>query len=133
MPKRVLIADDDADLRRAIRRFLQSRTTCEVCGEAVNGAEAITKAGTLNPDLIVLDYSMPVMNGIEAGTVIKAMLPDVPVILFTSEDTWEIQSASSRRGDRDRADGSARNERRKRTRSSIDGLEPSACRLFRSP
>jgi CheY-like chemotaxis protein len=94
MPKRILIAGDDADLRRVTRCFLESRTTCEVCGEAVNGVDAIEKAGTLNPDLILLDYSMPVMNGIEAGAVLKAMLPEVPVILFTGQDTWAIESAA---------------------------------------
>jgi two-component system vancomycin resistance associated response regulator VraR len=94
MPKRILIADDDEDIRRVIRWFLESRTTCEVCGEAVNGFDAIEKARTLNPDLILLDYSMPAMNGIEAGAVLKAMLPKVPVILFTALDTSAIESAA---------------------------------------
>jgi CheY-like chemotaxis protein len=86
MPKRILIADDDEDIRRVIRWFIESRTTCKLCGEAVNGIDAIEKARTLNPDLILLDYSMPAMNGIETGAVLKAMLPNVPVILFTSQD-----------------------------------------------
>ena len=94
MPKRILIADDDEDIRSVIRWFLESRTTCEVCGEAVNGVDAIEKARTLNPDLILLDYSMPSMNGIETGAVLKAMLPQVPVILFTSQDTSAIESAA---------------------------------------
>ena len=94
MPKRILIADDDEDLRRVIRWFLESRTTCEVCGEAVNGVDAIEKARTLNPDLILLDFSMSAMNGIETGAVLKAMLPEVPIILFTSQDTGAIESAA---------------------------------------
>jgi DNA-binding NarL/FixJ family response regulator len=94
MTKRILIADEDEDIRRVIRWFLESRTTCEVCGEAVNGVDAIEKARTLNPDLILLDYSMPAMNGIETGAVLKAMLPEVPVILFTSQDTGAIESAA---------------------------------------
>jgi DNA-binding NarL/FixJ family response regulator len=94
MPKQILIADDDEDLRRMLRWFLESRTTCEVCGEAVNGVDAIEKARTLSPDLILLDYSMPAMNGIETGAVLKAMLPQVPVILFTSQDTSAIESAA---------------------------------------
>src|ERR1700722_18770410 len=94
MPKRILIADDDDDIRRVIRWFLESRTTCEVCGEAVNGVDAIEKARTLNPDLILLDYSMPAMNGIETGAVLKAMLPEVPVILFTNQDTSSLESAA---------------------------------------
>jgi DNA-binding NarL/FixJ family response regulator len=98
MPKRILIADDDEALRAVIRRFLESHTTCEVCGEAVNGADAIAKAETLNPDLILLDYLMPGMNGIETGAVLKAMMPEVPVILFTGEDSWAIQSAAMSAG-----------------------------------
>jgi DNA-binding NarL/FixJ family response regulator len=94
MPKRILIADDNEDVRRVTRWFLESRTTCEVCGEAVNGVDAIEKARTLGPDLILLDYSMPAMTGIEVGAVLKAMLPEVPVILFTSQDTRAIESAA---------------------------------------
>jgi CheY-like chemotaxis protein len=91
MPKRILIADDDEALRAVIRRFLESHTTCEVCGEAVNGVDAIEKAEMLNPDLILLDYAMPGMNGIETGAVLKAMMPELPVILFTGDDSFAIQ------------------------------------------
>ena len=94
MPKRILIADDNEDVRRVTRWFLESRTICEVCGEAVNGVDAIEKARTLSPDLILLDYSMPAMNGIEVGAVLKAMLPELPVILFTSQNIWAIESAA---------------------------------------
>jgi DNA-binding NarL/FixJ family response regulator len=94
MAKRILIADDNEDVRRMIRWFFKFRTTYEVCGEAVNGVDAIEKARTLNPDLILLDYSMPAMNGIEAGAVIKAMLPGVPLILFTAQDSGAIESAA---------------------------------------
>ena len=94
MPKHILIADEDEDIRRVIRWLIESRTTCKVCAEAVNGVDAIEKARTLNPDLILLDFSMPAMNGIETGAVLKAMLPEVPVILFTSQDTGTIESAA---------------------------------------
>ena len=94
MPKRILIADDDEDLRRVLRWFLESRTTCEVCGEAVNGIDSIEKARTLSPDLILLDYSMPTMNGIETGAVLTAMLPGVPIILFTGTVAGQIESAA---------------------------------------
>jgi CheY-like chemotaxis protein len=94
MTRRILIADDDEDIRRITRWFLESLGKCEVCGEAVNGVDAIEKARTLNPDLILLDYSMPDMNGIETGAILKAMLPEVPVILFTGQTTEPIQSAA---------------------------------------
>ena len=94
MPKQILIADDDEDIRRVIRWLIESRTIWEVCGEAVNGVDAIEKARTLSPDLILLDYSMPTMNGIETGAVLKAMLPKVPVILFIGTDARAIESAA---------------------------------------
>jgi DNA-binding NarL/FixJ family response regulator len=94
MLKQILIADHDEDLRRVLRWFLESRTTCEMCGEAFNGVDAIEKARTLNPDLILLVYSMPAMNGIDTGSVLKAMLPQEPIILFTSQDTSAIESAA---------------------------------------
>ena len=67
MPKRILIADEDEDIRRVVRWFIESQTTCQLCGEAVNGVEAIEKARTLNPDLILLDYSMPAMTALKLG------------------------------------------------------------------
>ena len=91
IPKRILIADDNSNVRRVLRFFLESQTRFEVCGEAVNGLDAIAKARTLSPDLIVMDFSMPVMNGIEAGSVLKVMLPQVPVVLYTSHDSAMIE------------------------------------------
>jgi DNA-binding NarL/FixJ family response regulator len=87
MTKSILIVDDDKLVCNVLRSFVESRTHFEVCGEAVNGLDAIEKARTLSPDLIVMDLSMPVMNGLEAGAVLKAMLPKVPVVLYTVHDT----------------------------------------------
>jgi DNA-binding NarL/FixJ family response regulator len=56
----------------------------DVCGEAENGKEAVEKAQELHPDLILLDLSMPVMNGLDATRVLKQMMPDVPVIMFSA-------------------------------------------------
>src|ERR1700724_645023 len=84
--KKILIADDDSLIRNVLRAYLESQTRFKVCGEAVNGLDAIEKARTLNPDLIVMDLSMPVMNGIEAGSVLKAMLPKVPIVMYTVHD-----------------------------------------------
>src|ERR1700676_474676 len=89
--KSILIVDDSLPVRRMLRSFVESRTDFEVCGEAVNGVDAIEKARTLNPDLIVMDLSMPVMNGIEAGSVLKAMLPKVPIVIYTAHDTSMIE------------------------------------------
>src|ERR1700720_858827 len=89
--KKILIADDDSLVRNVLRSFLESQTRFKVCGEAVNGLDAIEKARTLNPDLIVMDLSMPVMNGIEAGSVLRAMLPQVPIVIYTRHDISMIE------------------------------------------
>jgi DNA-binding NarL/FixJ family response regulator len=78
----ILIVDDNASIRRMLRRVFD-RPDWEVCGEASNGRDGIEKAQQLKPDLIVLDQSMPVMNGLEAAPVLKSILPTVPIILFT--------------------------------------------------
>ncbi len=83
MLKRVLIADDSGIARRTICRLMASGGF-SVCGEAENGREAIEQARKLRPDLIVLDFSMPIMNGIHAAKVLKQIMPDVPIILYTS-------------------------------------------------
>src|ERR1700692_4378898 len=83
MSKCILIVDDNLPIRKSIRRFLESETDFEVCGEAVDGLDAIEKARELNPDLIILDLSMPRMNGAAAASVLKRTMPHVPIILFT--------------------------------------------------
>ena len=68
----------------------------EVCGEAENGREAIEKAQQLYPDLIVMDLSMPVMNGIEAARVLKGLMPTVPLIIFSGySDVFSEKEARS--------------------------------------
>ena len=90
--KRILIADDDPLVRNVLRYFLESQSRFKVCGEAVNGLDVIEKARTPSPDLIVMDFSMPVMNGIEASSVLKVMLPQVPIVLYTSHDSAMLET-----------------------------------------
>ena len=82
MLKRILIVEDEIAVRRAIRVFLELHHF-EICGEAVNGAEALEKAAALRPDLIILDLSMPLMNGIEAASQLKNKVPNIPVVIYT--------------------------------------------------
>ena len=86
--KSILIADDSATIRRLIRTLLQWQTGCEICGEAVDGVDAIEKAKRLKPDLILLDLSMPRMNGAEAASILKDQMPGVRIILFTMYSEW---------------------------------------------
>ena len=76
--------DDHAHVRKIIRNFLESESSFEVCGEAVDGDDAIQKAKDLKPDLIILDLSMPRMNGIDAARVLKKILPQTPIVMLTS-------------------------------------------------
>jgi DNA-binding NarL/FixJ family response regulator len=80
---RILIADDSQSVRLILKDFLALRSDVEVCGEAVNGAEAVQKARALAPDLVLMDLAMPEMNGAEATSVLKRAMPELSVILFT--------------------------------------------------
>jgi DNA-binding NarL/FixJ family response regulator len=84
--KTVLIADDSASMRLSVRLLLQGRHTELVVREAVDGIDAIEKAKTSNPDLILVDLAMPRLNGAEVAAVLKNEMPETPVILFTMTD-----------------------------------------------
>lgn len=83
MAVRILIADDDAAIRRLLRRLIESHQDWSVCADALDGQDALTKASELTPDVIVLDLAMPQMNGLQAGREISRSFPDVPMLLLT--------------------------------------------------
>jgi DNA-binding NarL/FixJ family response regulator len=83
VPKQILIADDSKTVRRILGKFLQSQRDIKVCGEASNGLEAVEQAKKLQPDLILLDLAMPELNGAEAASVLKKIMPKVRIIVFT--------------------------------------------------
>jgi DNA-binding NarL/FixJ family response regulator len=96
MAKSVLIVDDVEIIRQALRQLFTSEADFEVCGEAENGREAIEKAQELRPDLIVLDLSMPVMNGIDAARALRRLMPAVPLIIFSEYgDVFSAEEAHS--------------------------------------
>lgn len=70
--------------------LLLSRNSVELCGEASNGEEAVQKAAELRPDLIILDVTMPVLNGLEAAKRIRAFLPSVPILMLSMHDGPQI-------------------------------------------
>jgi DNA-binding NarL/FixJ family response regulator len=86
MSKHILIADDSDTCRKVTRLFLESQLGLDVCGEAVDGVDAIEKTRALRPDLVVLDLAMPRMNGVQAASELRAMMPQVPIVLFTMYD-----------------------------------------------
>lgn len=81
--KSILIVDDNAGIRKAVRLGFEKQSGFQICGEAIDGRDAIERAKKLKPDLIVLDFSMPLMNGIQAASVLSRLMPSVPLILFT--------------------------------------------------
>jgi DNA-binding NarL/FixJ family response regulator len=83
MPKRILVADDSAVIRKCLCRIFEIEEDYDICAEAVNGEQAIALAKQHKPDLIILDFQMPVINGLEAAYELKRIMPDVPIILFT--------------------------------------------------
>ena len=84
MAKTILVVDDSAYVRQALCELFQREADFEICGEAENGKEAIAKALELHPDLIVLDLSMPIMNGLDAARELKQLMPTVPLIMYSS-------------------------------------------------
>jgi DNA-binding NarL/FixJ family response regulator len=98
MAVRILIADDDAAIRRLLRRLIENHENWSVCGDAQDGQDAIGKAEELSPDVIVLDLAMPQMNGFQAARALTRAHPDVPLLLLTvqqlsKELTREAQHA----------------------------------------
>ena len=81
---RVLIVDDEEDLRVMLRLFLGIDPRFEIAGEASDGREALERCGELQPDLIVLDVRMPRLDGMAALPLLKELCPDVKVALFTA-------------------------------------------------
>jgi two-component system chemotaxis response regulator CheB len=83
MQKRIFIVDHSHAARGSVREFLESRPDFEVCGEASDGLKGIEKGRVLNPELIVLDYSLPRINGLQVAAMLQAVVPNTPIILFT--------------------------------------------------
>ena len=87
---RILIADDHALMRRGVRSVLRTRPDLDVCGEAIDGQDAIEQAQKLRPDLIVMDISMPGINGIEATREIRQILPQMKILVLSQHNSPEM-------------------------------------------
>lgn len=97
MRRTVLIVDDNIFIRHALCEFFAREPDFEICGVAENGREAINEARRLRPDLIVLDLSMPVMNGLDAARTLKHDLPMARLIIYTAfEDRFSEQHMQAR-------------------------------------
>jgi two-component system nitrate/nitrite response regulator NarL len=81
---RILLADDHDGIRRVVRSVLESHSRFEIIGEAIDGKKAIEEAIKLKPDVVVLNVSMPVLNGFEAARAITAKLPQSAIVILSS-------------------------------------------------
>lgn len=97
---RVLIADDQPPIRKAVRLILEEDPRFEVCGEAADGAKAIEEAQRLNPDVVILNVSMPVLNGLAAAREINAALPELAIIILSSNADRHFVEAAKEAGAR---------------------------------
>jgi DNA-binding NarL/FixJ family response regulator len=95
---RILIVDDHKIVRSGLRRLVERQSGWEVCGEAVNGKEAIEKALALNPDLVLMDISMPVMIGIEATRQIRRLAPVTKIVIVSLHDDESITAEAKSTG-----------------------------------
>ena len=95
---RTLVVDDVEDFRRFLCSMLEKRTECEVVGEASDGLQAVAQAKLLQPDLILLDLSLPTINGIEAARRIRKLSPNSKILFFTQNCSWEIAQGALRTG-----------------------------------
>ncbi len=82
--KTVLLVDDSPEVRHVVRTFLECDASFEVCGEAGDGPEAIKKAEALAPDVVLLDFLMPGMNGIDVANALKRLLPKTQIAIFSN-------------------------------------------------
>ena len=80
---RILVADDHEVMRLGMRNLLEAQDHWTVCAEASNGQEAVDKTLQCQPDVVILDITMPTMNGLEAASHISASYPEIPIILFS--------------------------------------------------
>jgi DNA-binding NarL/FixJ family response regulator len=130
----ILIVDDNSGVRKVVRTLFEAEHGFQVKGEAVNGLDAIAKAEELQPDLIVLDLSMPIMNGLEAADVLKSRWPEIPIYILTAHGGPEVDRAAqavgidavfSKENDMPRMIASAR--------AAFPGESPKKSRLSKMP
>jgi two-component system, NarL family, response regulator NreC len=87
---RILIADDHDIVRTGVRLLIEREPGWEVCGEAANGREAVAMAEKLRPDIVILDMTMPILNGLEAARQLKRRLPEIELVMLTAHENEDL-------------------------------------------
>jgi len=101
MAFKILIVDDSSSMRQVLRLFIKHHTDWEVCGEAENGQVAVKKVTELKPHAVILDLSMPVMNGLEAAREIARIAPNVQMVMFTMHTSEQLRKDAEAAGIKD--------------------------------
>ena len=101
MPAKILLVDDTAAIRRALRLYIETETNWKIVGEAENGKIAVEMVQELRPDIVLLDLSMPIMNGLEAARQISAIAPETRMLMFTLHAYPHLLGEARKAGIRD--------------------------------
>jgi DNA-binding NarL/FixJ family response regulator len=110
MSIQILIVDDSPAIRQCLRSSIEGNTDWTICAEAENGAMAVDKVKALNPDVVILDLSMPVMNGLLAAKCIASIAPRILMIMFTMHTAEPLVREAKKAGIRrvvSKSDGAA--------------------------
>ena len=98
---KILIVDDSPSIRHLLRFFIEHNTDWQVCGEAENGQIAVEKVAELKPHAVILDLSMPVMNGLDAAREITRIAPNVQMVMFTMHISEQLRKDAQAAGIKD--------------------------------
>ena len=98
MPLTILVVDDEKMVRSALQRLLSARPEWKIVGEATDGRDAVSKARELKPDVIIMDVTMPEMNGLQATPAIKKENPSIEILIFTQHDSDQIVREAQKAG-----------------------------------
>jgi DNA-binding NarL/FixJ family response regulator len=101
VPSQILLADDNELARKMLKTVLELQPDWKVCGEAANGLEAVQKAAELQPDIVILDLAMPVMDGLTAARQIVSSSPAVPILLHTNHCFPSLEMEAKKNGIRE--------------------------------
>src|SRR6202041_1710764 len=95
---RIVVADDQEVVRKRVVATLTSRGDLEVCAEASNGIEAVEKARELKPDLVILDITMPELNGLDGGRQFRAFAPNLPILILSVHKNRQVVEEAKKIG-----------------------------------
>jgi DNA-binding NarL/FixJ family response regulator len=94
----ILIVDDDTLIRGLIRSYIEVHPALRICGEAENGKVAVEKVKDLHPDVVIVDFQMPVMNGLEAAPQIAFLAPNTAMVMFTMHNCEQLSKEAQAAG-----------------------------------